>query len=157
MTWETDLDQQWKQLQSQGRGTLRVPLPNGEIVADLPTVHAIGCECRSLTVTSRSLAGATASQLTSVGQQLASRLTYLLEPLRVIELDDQSRVLQMRSVPPTQSGNERFYYEVLVKAGGQIEVARYATSPGQTRQRVPATFTREVFTRLVRDTLDGLP
>ncbi len=155
MNLQTELDREWRRLQGVG-GTLQVSLDDGEVRGELPVVDRVGCETRSLLVSSQSLAGASTDRLARIGDDLAARLTYLLEPLRVVEVDGQAQVVQMRSVPPSATPAGRSYFEVLVRAGGEIELVRYAVTPGQPRSPVPALFTREVFFRLVEDLVEAL-
>jgi hypothetical protein len=105
------------------------------------------------------LAGATAAQLQAASRDLAARVNYLLEPIAPIETDATGCSVQMRSNPPQRDDNAFRYYELLLRRGGSIELARYEKQPGQPRVRVPAVLTHEVVGRLVDDfstTIDSL-
>ena len=97
------------------------------------------------------LASASAAELERIGKALAERLTYLMEPIRPIEVDAAGCTVQLRSHPPQRDDDGRTYYELLVRRGGEIELARYRKENDSARRRIPATVTREVLTRLVRD------
>jgi hypothetical protein len=97
------------------------------------------------------LASLDAPGLKKVAEALASRLTYLLEPIRTIEVDSDRCVVQLRSNPPHTEEGRTTYYELIVRSPGSIGLARYAKQSGEARQLVPATFTREVLARLVTD------
>ncbi len=157
MSLQTEFDQQWNRLQQIGNGQLSITLGHCQVSAQLPVVDRVGCQCSELSVASKRLAGATPDVLQTVADQLASKLTYLLEPLQVIEIDGQAQLVQMRSVPPTPSPGGHGYYEVIVQAGGHITLSRFTAPRGQTRHRTDATFTREVFEKLVHDLVAAIP
>ena len=60
-------------------------------------------------------------------------------------------VVQLRSNPPQRDDDGRSYYELLVRRGGEIALARYRKENGNARQQIAATVTREVLLRLVGD------
>ena len=83
---------------------------------------------------------------------VAGRVTGLLEPLRVLEVD-AGRAALLRSDAPGHYGDGRFYYEVTLQADGAAAVRRYqAPSDGEPR-RQQATFnlTHEALGKLVSD------
>ena len=82
---------------------------------------------------------------------LSARLTYLMEPIRPIEIDADACVAQLRSSPPQRDDDGRSYYELTVRRGGEIALCRYRKEPGTVRQQIPATVTREVLLRLADD------
>ena len=151
-------------------GTLDVPVPSGHAAASgghaaasggrlravLDAVDAIGCAFEELALETPALRGADTDRLAQTAQHLARRITYLLEPLRILEVDDRARIVQMRSVPPSTKGTARAYYEVLVREGGAVSVRRFEAHPGKPRRQVPAQVTREVFIRLAHDLVDSL-
>ncbi len=97
------------------------------------------------------LASVEITKLQAASQQLCERVTYLLEPISPIESDADGCVVQMRSSPPQQKENGRFYYEIFLRRGGSVALHRYEKQPGSIRQRVAATLTHEVLGRLVND------
>ena len=118
---------------------------------ELTTLDRVGCEFTRFALFADSLSSATMDQLKRVSEALAARLTYLLEPIKPIEQDADQCVIQMRSVPPQREADVTSYYEVLVRRGGELSLCRWAKSPGDVRQQLPAQVTREVFLRLVGD------
>ena len=86
-----------------------------------------------------------------MAKSLSDRLTYLMEPIRPIEIDADACVAQLRSSPPQRDDDGRSYYELTVRRGGEIALCRYRKEPGTVRQQIPATVTREVLLRLVDD------
>ena len=97
------------------------------------------------------LANVKAAKLQAASKALCERVTYLLEPISPIETDVDGCVVQMRSTPPQQQEDGRFYYELFLRHGGSITLHRYEKQPGAVRQRVAATLTHEVLGRLVED------
>ena len=97
------------------------------------------------------LAAVDTAQLQAASQSLCDRVTYLLEPISPIETDADGCVVQMRSSPPQQNDNGRYYYELFLRRGGSITLCRYEKQPGAARNRVAATLTHEVLGRLADD------
>lgn len=97
------------------------------------------------------LANVEVAKLQAASKALCERITYLLEPISPIETDADGCIVQMRSTPPQQQENGRFYYELFLRRGGSVAMYRYEKQPGAMRQRVPATLTHEVLGRLVED------
>lgn len=105
------------------------------------------------------LASVEIEELQSASQSLCERVTYLLEPISPIETDADGCIVQMRSFPPLQQENGRFYYEIFLRRGGSVALHRYEKQPGSIRQRVTAMLTHEVLGRLVEDfdkTVEGV-
>jgi hypothetical protein len=83
---------------------------------------------------------------------VAARVTGLLEPLRLIEVDAQQDVAQLRSGSPAVKGDALAYYEVTLRGDGAAQVSRYESAHGAgKRQAVPFTLTHEGLGKLVRD------
>jgi hypothetical protein len=125
--------------------------PDERLECELTTLDRVGCEFTRFVLSTDRLASATIDELKRVSQALASRLTYLLEPIKPIEQDADGCVIQMRSVPPQREADVTSYYEVLVRRGGELSLCRWAKASGDARQALPAQVTREVFLRLVGD------
>ena len=86
-------------------------------------------------------------------EQVAGRVTGLLETLCLVEVDLGRNVALLRSEQPGQRGDERFYYEVLLEGDGGSALRRYQTPrPGEPRrQQVAFTLTHEALAKLVGD------
>jgi hypothetical protein len=83
---------------------------------------------------------------------IASRVTGLLESLRVLEIDAQRNEALLRSTEPTRRSAELFYYEVLLKGIQAASVRRYQASPGRGhREQVPFVLTHEALAKLIGD------
>lgn len=141
-------------------GTLEVSLPEGKLTVRLHQVDSIGCTLDELLWETDRLVGADLERLRALAEFLASRLTYLNEPLRLVEMDGSLQAAQLRSWPPDRTRHGPQYYEVLVRSGGSISVRRWEQPRGATRQSIPAPLTRQALARLADDVvgaLDQLP
>jgi len=106
-------------------------------------VDVVGCRLWELSL--RRSAETPPVDLKDRAEKIAARVTGLLEPLCLVEVDLGRNVALLRSEQPTQRGDERFYYEVLLEGDGAAAVRRYqAPRPGEPRrQQVAFTLTHE--------------
>ncbi len=86
-------------------------------------------------------------------ERLPGRVTGLLEPLRVVEIDHLRGRAQLRSHTPSQSDGKLYYYEVLLQGTNQATVRRYEALANGNGQRTQVAFalTNEVLAKLVAD------
>jgi hypothetical protein len=86
-------------------------------------------------------------------EQVCQRVTGLLEPLRLVEVDALGNVALLRSEQPGQLGEDRFYYEVHLHGDGGSVIRRYRTPHADQprRQQVAFTLTHEALAKLIRD------
>jgi hypothetical protein len=90
--------------------------------------------------------------LESWAEGVAGRVTGLLEPLQVLEIDVQRNEALLRSNEPTRRNADLHYYEVLLKGTRAAQVRRYQAKPDKGhRQQVPFVLTHEVLAKLARD------
>jgi len=152
MDIKTDIERELKRIQAvSGKGLLQVDTDNGRIEADLLAVDAIGCSFLTLAYSTDKLASSSLDELKKISESLISRLTYLLEPIGVVEVDRDRAAVQLRSNPPQKGDDGTSYYELMVRRGGDVTLSRYQKKPGQIREIVPANVTREVLQRLAED------
>jgi hypothetical protein len=136
-----------------GRHTLDVAHPESgwAVAVDAGQVEHLGS--RLWEVALRPLQPAPVADLRGRAEQVADRVTGLLEPLRLVEVDTGRGEAQLRSDRPGSWGDGQFYYEVLLRADGGTSVRRYQ-APGTDqprRQQVPFTLTHEALAKLVTD------
>jgi hypothetical protein len=150
MTLQYQLEQQ---LASLGGGPARVCVesPPRTLVCDLADHNSLAVSLNQLQLRTSELANASTVELKRISESLAARLTYLLEPISPIEIDTTGCVVQLRSSPPQCDDDGLAYYELLVRRGGEITLARFRKDSGAERQRIPATITREALLRLAAD------
>lgn len=123
---------------------------------DLLAVETIACAFERLEIVNDRWRSVPLMQMKRIAENLAERLTYLLEPIRTIETDVDTCTIQMRSQPPRKADDgSRTYYELQVSGGGKLSLCRYAKQPDQTRRLVPVQVTREVFRRLTTDFIEA--
>jgi len=80
------------------------------------------------------------------------RISYLLENFRLLEVDEENYLAQVRSAAPHQKRDEKFYYEALLQHGLGAAFARYRqTREGGSRELVVCHLTQEALERLVDD------
>jgi hypothetical protein len=92
------------------------------------------------------------------GNTLAARLTYLMEPLVVLEVDAEVGEAKLRSVNPTSRDDQRSYYEVCLRRDGSLKLSRWTFDrETRKRERVASQMTFEVLERLVDDIVASFP
>jgi hypothetical protein len=147
MQFEHELNQ----LGTGGAATVDVTTGSRRLTCDLAERNSLAVAFQTLRVATPELAGATSTGLERMAKDLSARLTYLMEPIRPIEIDADACVAQLRSSPPQRDDDGRSYYELTVRRGGQISLCRYRKEPSAARQQIAATVTREVLLRLADD------
>jgi hypothetical protein len=118
----------------------------------LTALDSVGLAFSALEFATTSRAAWTPELLNGWGERLANRVTYLMEPLRVLEIDADGGEVQIRSQSPTARAEQRGYYEIRLFKQGTLRMERYAFD-GATRQRrsTHCQLTREVLERLADD------
>jgi hypothetical protein len=155
--WEMTLIQQVEEAAERaaagGGGPWLIAEADGavQVVCDLTAVETLACAFTRFEVSNQAWAAAPIAAVQKIADGLAKRLTYLLEPIRPIETDQEACIVQMRSSPPRRSEDRSSYYELQVRRGGVISLCRYEKQPGDVRQAVPIQVTREVFRHLFSD------
>jgi hypothetical protein len=141
-----------------GRQTLDVAHPESGWAVAVESGHVELLGGRLWDVTLRSLRPAPKADLQGAdlrarAEQVAARVTGLLEPLRLVEVDDARGLAQLRSDKPGNWGDGQFYYEVLLQADGGTNVRRYQAPAADQprRQQVPFTLTHEALAKFVSD------
>jgi len=158
MSLKQQIDQQLTQLASSpgDKHELSIAVAGGHLECQLTAIDSMSCSFRLLEFQTSKLAGASVQQLKELSEALSKRLSYLLEPIGIVEADDEQCVVQMRSNPPQRDDDGTSYYELLLRTGGTISLCRYTKNRGDARQTVPALVTREVLARLATDFVDAV-
>jgi hypothetical protein len=122
------------------------------LTLQLTALDTVGVAFTALEFTTASRAEWTSEALKGWGERLAGRVTYLMEPLTVLEIEAAGGEVQIRSQSPTTRAEQRSYYEVRLFKQGTLRMERRAFDE-TTRQRrpIPCQLTREVLERLADD------
>ena len=118
------------------------------IRCDFSSIDSMACAVERLAVEFSS--SRSAERLRDMCSELSTKLTYLLEPLQIIECDEELATVQMRSNPPQADQQARRYYE-LTATPSRLMLCRFEKRPGHTRGPIDCVFTHEVVMRLVKD------
>ena len=127
---------------------------------DLPVGQAtpVGVECSGFDFHVADRAAMSLDDLKGWGDRLARKVTYLLEPLAVHEVDAPGREVVLRSASPSAKPDRRSYYEVRLKGTGLMKFDRVAFhEDSRSRRPVPCLFTNEVVERLIDDLVATAP
>ena len=93
-----------------------------------------------------------AEALRAWADRLAARVTYLMEPLVVVELDPVAGVAELRSNAPTARGDLKSYYEIRLHNSGALGLSRVVFDESSRRRHsADCQLTREVLERLADD------
>ena len=93
-----------------------------------------------------------AGALRGWGDRLAARLTYLMEPLVVLEVDAEAGEAELRSQAPTARDDRRSFTEVRLRRDGTLHLRRLAFETATRRRGVVASqMTLEALERLADD------
>ncbi|MDR3622134.1 MAG: hypothetical protein P4L85_22480 [Paludisphaera borealis] len=132
--------------------TITVDEGPNRITLDITALDAVGVAFDTLEFAATDRTDWSSSALNAWGDQLAKRVTYLMEPLRVLEIDAGGGEVQIRSAAPTPRADARGFYEVRLNRGGTCRLERYVYDESdRKRRRTPCHLTREVVERLADD------
>ena len=125
--------------------------PN-RITLDLTALDSVGVAFDSLEYAATDRGDWSSQDLNAWGERIARRVTYLMEPLRVLEIDAGGGEVQIRSDAPTPRAETRSYYEVRLNRRGTCRLERYVYDEiTRQRSRTGCHLTREVVERLADD------
>jgi hypothetical protein len=132
--------------------TVTVEEGPSRLTLQITALDTIGVACTALEFATTSRPEWSSDALKEWGTRLAGRVTYLMEPLKVVEVDADGGEVQIRSQSPTPRAEQRGYYEIRLFRQGTLRMVRFALDEA-TRQRrpTPCQLTREVLERLADD------
>jgi hypothetical protein len=143
--------------------TFEVPKTIGWAVGGGPTVEVdftavdlLGCAFRELRIVVNELYDVPFERLKAWADDLCRKVTYLLEHIGPLEVDTQAQTVLIRSTPPARQPAQTAFYEILVKAPGNLSLKRYTRAAGEP-DRLPCDIriTHEVLEKLVGDLVDS--
>src|SRR5437016_3170725 len=113
---------------SNDRHTLTVPDEHSgwTVTVTVDRHDDLGCALWEMTLgRTREPAEGSVAALEAWAHRAAGRVTGLLEPLRVVEIDRQLGQAMLRSQEPSRRGDQLYYYEVLLKGAREATLRRY--------------------------------
>jgi hypothetical protein len=122
-----------------------------KVAVSAECVDTLGCRLREVVLT-RTTPLTSQGSLADQARRIAARTAGLLEPLRLVEVDDAHQLAQLRSDSPARRGATVQYYEVLRHGDGTTRLARYEVGQDAgKRQAVAFTLTHEGLAKIVSD------
>lgn len=114
---------------------------------------SLGCRAWEYTLTRNGDAPADLT-LRKWADAIAARATGLMEPLKVLEVDEIRQEALLRSTTPAKKGEASvLYYELKLAGLNQADLRRYQanTTPGKSREQIAYTLTHEALAKLAGD------
>jgi len=141
---------------SAGRHNLVIPDESSGWTATLTADRCDGLSCLVWELELRRTAPASATgdkALRAWADRIADRVTGLLEPLKVVEVDLARAEALLRSDTPTVRDNKAFHYEVHLRGTSSASLRRYAVcqKTGGRREQVAFALTHEAIAELTSD------
>lgn len=118
-------------------------------------VETVGCVLAEVQAGRDTPVAEDAAALEAHARRVAGRVTGLLEPLRLVEIDRAHHVAMLRSDAPANKGDVVSYYEVKFQGRNRVTLARYQATKGSPAQRkaIPFSLTHEALAKVVDDLL----
>ncbi len=135
-------------------GPSLIELPGWTLNLENVQADSLSCRAQSLTLRSnRYEDNLSNAQVKVWANSIAQKVTGLLEPLRVLEVDETVATALLRSDKPSAKSDEVMYYEVILKAERTATLQRYRgyTQATKPRVQIPFTVTHEVLAKFVED------
>ncbi len=132
--------------------TVTVEDAKGRLTLHLTALDSVGLAFTALEFAVLPRTEWSAEALNAWGRKISNKVVYLMEPLKVLEVDSGGGSVQLRSQSPTPKAGERNYYEIRLHQDGVLRMERFAfDEAARTRGQIPCQITREVLERLVGD------
>jgi hypothetical protein len=114
------------------------------------TRGAVGCALLDVTLDRTS--GPAGGDTRAWAERVCRKVTGLLEPLKVVEIDAGNQIALLRSAEPTPSDSGLDYHEVELHGTAHAVARRYRGfhEAGKKREQIPFTVTYEALAQLVR-------
>jgi hypothetical protein len=128
---------------------------------DLTQAEGVGCMLTHLDLVEERKDSLTMDELVHWAEWICGRVTYLLEPLQVIEIDKKTGIAMIRSKMPKKklakpAGEKIAYFEMLADQHHHASLRRYQyRRPTRDRGSVPFGLTHEQLEVLVDDLVES--
>ena len=134
---------------------VRLAREGAEVEMDVSDADRLGLLSTETRAVRKGVEGADPAALTRQANEIARRVTYLQEPLALIELDGRRGRAVLRSATPRTEGTTIRYTEAVLENGRTATVRRFRTDRGsRARKQEPANLSIETASRLAGDLLD---
>ncbi len=131
-----------------GRQELTVSIKDASLTLSADKREELGCLVWELGVRRAAPAGET---LQSWADRIAERVTGLLEPLKIIEIDAERNEGVLRSGQPQARDEQVAYTELHLKGTRAAVLRRYQAQGTERRRQVPFALTHEAIAKLADD------
>jgi hypothetical protein len=132
--------------------TVIVEASPNRLTLNLTALDTVGLAFSTMEYANTSRTEWSSDALKQWGDRLSKKVTYLMEPLKVVEVHDQEGEVQMRSQSPTPRAQERAYYEMRLFRHGGLRMERFVyDDTNRQRRQVACQLTRETLERLADD------
>ena len=122
------------------------------IRCDFERAEGVGCSLTQIDLVEEGGRPLDPGELRGWAEQVCERVTYLLEPLGLVEVDAQSGAAVVRSKPPHRRGGRIAYYEMIADRNRHASLRRYQYDvASKKRSAVAFPLTREQLGFLVDD------
>jgi len=147
MTLENTLRQQ---LSDPETGGFHVAFGGWTVTLVADQRDSMSCALKELTLNNNALI---AEKLPAWAERVARQASGLMEPLRVLEVDEPLGKAVLRSQAPARSDGKAFYYELLLERTTRTSanLRRYAGANGEPREAVMFVLTNDAIVKLVTD------
>jgi hypothetical protein len=147
---ETVLQKVADHLPRNDRHDLTLTEAGWSITVALERADDLGCLIREMSLSRTAPAPATDS-LRAWADRIVKNATGLLEPLKVVEIDDVSGKALLRSSPPSLRKSKRSYYEVLLQGTQSASFRRFQADEDDNGKRMQVAFalTHEALGKLI--------
>jgi hypothetical protein len=139
----------------EGRHAVSLALPEHGWTVGLTADRAdsVGCRLTQIEATRAEPVADDDAALEAHARRAAGRVTGLLEPLRLVEIDRGRHVALLRSDAPPAKGDAVQYYEVKFAGRNRVTVERFKASKAGPagREPIPFSLTHEALAKLADD------
>lgn len=123
---------------------------------DLNSAESVGCTLSQIDLVDASKSSLSMDELVHWAEFICGRVTYLLEPLQLIELDGRHGVALVRSRRPQRKKDQIAYYEFIADKNHHASLRRYRYDmANRDRGTVPFPLTHEQLEVLVDDLVES--
>jgi hypothetical protein len=143
-----------QQLNDPATGSFHVAFGGWTVTLVAEKRESMSCALKELTLNNNATI---AEALPAWAARVARQASGLMEPLRVLEVDQALGKAVLRSQAPARSDGKALYYELLLERTTRTSATlhRYAGSKGESREAVRFVLTNDAIVKLTADVVGG--